>query len=202
MFATLDPKLRAITLPSRRRILLADTVGFVRDLPHTLVTAFRATLEEVERAEVLLHVRDASSHNLEQQKEDVEKVLAELEVKDAPRIEVLNKADLLTPAEASVLVERGEGLLVSSLKQTGLDALLLKIEESLTKDPIEEAWFQLPQSEGRTLAALEGGSTVLASKYEGNVVRLHVAGPSSLFGRYRRYRLKNAPEAEHASAPA
>jgi len=91
MFATLDPKLRAIELPSRRKILLSDTVGFIRNLPHTLVTAFRATLEEVAQAEVLLHVRDANSTYGEEQKTQVEKVLGELECLDKPRIEVLNK---------------------------------------------------------------------------------------------------------------
>lgn len=81
MFATLDPKLRQLQLPSRRKILLSDTVGFIRNLPHTLVTSFRATLEEVERAEVLLHVRDASSVMCAEQKLQVEKVLGELEAK-------------------------------------------------------------------------------------------------------------------------
>ena len=80
MFATLDPKLRAIELPSRRRVLLSDTVGFIRNLPHTLVTSFRATLEEVAQAEVLLHVRDAASTYGEEQKAQVEKVLGELEM--------------------------------------------------------------------------------------------------------------------------
>ena len=78
MFATLDPKLRVLSLPSRRRVLLSDTVGFIRNLPHTLVTSFRATLEEVEQAEVLLHVRDAASTYGEEQKAQVEKVLVEL----------------------------------------------------------------------------------------------------------------------------
>jgi GTP-binding protein HflX len=73
MFSTLDPKLRALVLPSRRKILLSDTVGFIRSLPHTLITSFRATLEEVEKAEVLLHVQDSSSAEREQQKAEVEK---------------------------------------------------------------------------------------------------------------------------------
>ena len=85
MFATLDPKLKLLQLPSRRKVLLSDTVGFIRNLPHTLVTSFRATLEEVERAELLLHVRDASSPMLEEQKVQVEKVLAELDVAEKPR---------------------------------------------------------------------------------------------------------------------
>jgi GTP-binding protein HflX len=99
MFATLDPKLRAIELPSRRKVLLSDTVGFIRNLPHTLVTSFRATLEEVAQAEVLLHVRDASSPYGEEQKSQVEKVLGELDSLAKPRIEVLNKIDRLNLEE-------------------------------------------------------------------------------------------------------
>src|SRR5206468_9404062 len=106
MFATLDPKLRQLQLPSRRKILLSDTVGFIRNLPHTLVTSFRATLEEVERAEILLHVRDASSPMVEEQKEQVEKVLGELDVHGKPVIEVLNKVDLLPPEERERLAGR------------------------------------------------------------------------------------------------
>ncbi len=103
MFATLDPKLRAIELPSRRRILLSDTVGFIRNLPHTLVTSFRATLEEVAQAEVLLHIRDASSTYGAEQKAQVEKVLGELGSLSKPRIEVLNKIDLLPEDERVAL---------------------------------------------------------------------------------------------------
>ena len=107
MFATLDPKLRAIVLPSRRKILLSDTVGFIRDLPHTLITSFRATLEEVEKAEVLLHVEDASSPLREQQMVEVEKVLGELGVLGKPRISVWNKIDLLPPEQRDVSAWRG-----------------------------------------------------------------------------------------------
>src|ERR1700744_4296077 len=95
MFATLDPKLRQLQVASRRKILLFDTVGFIRSLPHPLVTSFRATLEEVQRAELLLHVRDASSPMVDEQKAQVEKVLAELDVSKKPVIEVLNKIDLI-----------------------------------------------------------------------------------------------------------
>ena len=106
MFATLDPKLRGLVLPSRRKILLSDTVGFIRDLPHTLITSFRATLEEVQKAEILLHVQDCSSPLRERQAEEVEKVLGELNVLDKPRIAVWNKIDLLPKVERSFLLGR------------------------------------------------------------------------------------------------
>ena len=93
MFATLDPTLRSITLPSRRQALLSDTVGFIRNLPHTLISAFRATLEEVQRAALILHVADASSPTAAEQMQQVEAVLRELESERTPRLLVVNKID-------------------------------------------------------------------------------------------------------------
>jgi len=95
MFATLDPTIRAVTLPSKRKVLLSDTVGFIRKLPHTLVSAFRATLEEVQRASLILHVSDASSRLSAEQDAQVEIVLKELEAEKKPRLRVMNKVDLL-----------------------------------------------------------------------------------------------------------
>ncbi len=120
MFATLDSKLRQLQLPSRRKILLSDTVGFIRNLPHTLITSFRATLEEVERAEILLHVQDAASPIREEQRAQVEAVLAELAVQAKPVIQVLNKVDLLPPQELDHLSRDRETIPVSSLQHTGL----------------------------------------------------------------------------------
>src|SRR6266513_2767432 len=97
MFATLDPTIRGVTLPSKRKILLSDTVGFIRHLPHALVTAFRATLEEVQRAALIVHVSDVTSSNLREQDAQVEAVLTELETQTKPRLHVLNKIDLLSP---------------------------------------------------------------------------------------------------------
>ena len=159
MFATLDPKLRAIELPSRRKVLLSDTVGFIRNLPHTLVTSFRATLEEVEQAEVLLHVRDASSSYGEEQKAQVEKVLGELEALKKPRIEVLNKVDLLGAHEREGLKARGE-VLVSARTGEGMEALLAAMDGALHSDPVIDAELRVPQQEGGVLAAIEAGMVV------------------------------------------
>lgn len=195
MFATLDPKLRAIELPSRRKVLLSDTVGFIRNLPHTLVTSFRATLEEVSQAEVLLHVRDAASTYGDEQKSQVEKVLGELETLAKPRIEVLNKIDLLGEAERRVLRERsaarGEAA-VSALTGEGIDELLAAIDAALHSDPVVEAELRVPQHEGAVLAAIEAGMVIHAREYEGNLVRLSVSGPASLVGRLRRFRVRGA----------
>jgi len=197
MFATLDPKLRAIELPSRRKVLLSDTVGFIRNLPHTLVTSFRATLEEVAEAEVLLHVRDAASTYGEEQKAQVERVLGDLQSLGKPRIEVLNKIDLLDDHERQGLHERSEAgsgsgteVALSARTGEGLDALLQAIDRALHSDPLIEAELRVPQQEGAVLAAIEAGMNVRSREYEGNVVRLAVSGPASLMGRLRRYRMR------------
>jgi GTPase len=190
MFATLDPKLKQLTLPSRRKILLSDTVGFIRNLPHTLVTSFRATLEEVERAEVLLHVRDASSSMVDEQKAQVELVLAELDVAKKPVIEVLNKIDLVTDANAMPMGSPGS-VAVSGLKKLGLEHLLAAIDAALVVDPVVEAKFRIPQSEGAVLAALEAGAVLSEKSFEGNLAHVTARGPESLLGRYRRFRARS-----------
>jgi GTP-binding protein HflX len=188
MFATLDPKLRQLQLPSRRKILLSDTVGFIRNLPHTLVTSFRATLEEVERAEILIHVQDASNPMREEQKTQVEKVLAELQVSTKRVIQVLNKIDLVPRQELAHVSSDREAIPVSALQHTGLDQLLIAIDAALVIDPLVESSFRLPQSEGAILAALEGGAVIKEKRFEGNLVFLRVRGPASLLDRYRRFR--------------
>jgi GTP-binding protein HflX len=209
MFATLDPKLRAIELPSRRKVLLSDTVGFIRNLPHTLVTSFRATLEEVGQAEVLLHVRDAASAYGEEQKAQVEKVLGELDSLAKPRIEVLNKIDLLVAHEHDGMLERalksesGAGqsgaaveVAVSAETGEGIEALLAAIDRALFSDPVVEAELCVPQHEGGVLAAIDAGMVVHSRAYEGEEVRLRVSGPSSLMGRLRKYRVREDQQEE------
>jgi GTP-binding protein HflX len=194
MFATLDPKLRAIELPSRRKVLLSDTVGFIRNLPHTLVTSFRATLEEVAQAEVLLHVRDAASTYGEEQKSQVEKVLGELEALGKPRIEVLNKIDLVGEHERAGFLARSQSggeIAVSARTGEGMEALLKALDAALYSDPVIEAELRVPQQEGSALAAIEAGMVVHSREYEGNLVRLKVSGPASLMGRLRKFRLRD-----------
>jgi GTP-binding protein HflX len=191
MFATLDPKLRQLQLPSRRKILLSDTVGFIRNLPHTLVTSFRATLEEVERAEVLIHVQDAANPVREEQKLQVEKVLAELAVTTKRVIQVLNKVDLVPAEERAHLSSDRDAIAVSSVQRTGLEELLVAIDAALVADPLIEGSFRLPQSEGAILASLEGGAVIEEKRFEGNLVFLRVRGPASLLDRYRRFREKH-----------
>jgi GTPase len=185
MFATLDPKLRALTLPSRRTILLSDTVGFIRNLPHTLITSFRATLEEVQKAEVLLHVQDVASNSRYEHKAEVEKVLKELGVDDKPRIEVLNKVDLLPDSERPI--PGRADIAISAKTGVGFDDLLQRIDAALLIDPIVRRQLLVPQDEGGVLAALDAGGIVHKREFVEQNVRLEVSGPASLLGRYRRF---------------
>jgi GTP-binding protein HflX len=199
LFATLDPKLRAIALPSRRRVLLSDTVGFIRDLPHTLVTSFRATLEEVERAEILLHVRNAASESSDDQKAEVEKVLAELDAKQTRRIEVWNKIDLLPEHEREGLLSREDIIAVSALEGIGLERLLDRIDGELTADPLVDDVFAIPQSEGRVLSTLQAGAIILNQRFADETAYLAVRGPQSLIDRYRRYRAHGEKKTSRAA---
>jgi GTPase len=184
LFATLDPKLHLLTLPSRRRVLLSDTVGFIRALPPTLVNAFRATLEEVQMAEVLIHVTDASSPAVDVHRQEVEKILRELEVDKKPRIEVMNKIDLLPEGEAA----NGKDILaVSAHAKTGLKALLAALDKALESDPLEDREMVVAQSEGGVLAALDAGAMILDRTFQGEQAHLRVRGPASLLGKYRKY---------------
>jgi GTP-binding protein HflX len=190
MFATLDPKLRQLTLPSRRKVLLSDTVGFLRNLPHALVTSFRATLEEVERAELLLHVSDAASPTLEEQRAQVEAVLAELGVGKKPVLQVWNKVDLLpegTVFPAGVIA-------VSGMTGEGLEHLLGAIDAALTRDPLEEREFRIPQAEGQVIAGLERGATIVRQRFEGNLIFLTAVGPKSLLERYGKFATRQTGE--------
>ncbi len=182
LFATLDPTMRARQLPSGRRIILSDTVGFITDLPTTLVAAFRATLEEVVEADLLLHVRDLADPACETQREDVLRVLDELGIDEADRerrlVEVWNKIDRLAPdARAARLAEaarRPDVVVISALTGEGLEQLLATIDARLAaREPLVE--LTLPYSEGRLLAWLHAHGHVLAREEREDGVHLRVA---------------------------
>jgi GTP-binding protein HflX len=188
MFATLDPTVRALRLPSNRRVLLSDTVGFIRDLPKGLMTAFRATLEEVREAALLLHVSDVSNPHHAELDAEVEKILAELGVQDRPRLRVFNKIDLLTEEQRAPLVHpytMGAGIdgrpaLVSALTGEGLDELLRRIDAALPGDPVIRLEVRLPLTDGRTLALVHALGRVLRSAVEDAHMRLEAELPVSV----------------------
>lgn len=168
LFATLDPTMRELSLPKGRRIILSDTVGFISDLPTTLVAAFRATLEEVLEADVILHVRDISHMEAQAQKADVDHVLAELGLAEDRRagvIEVWNKADLLPPearlAASQQSARQEAAVLVSALTGEGLDELLSRIEARLAEAARLFA-LTLPPGDGAGLAWCYANAEVLA----------------------------------------
>jgi GTP-binding protein HflX len=133
LFATLDPTTRRIRLKNGGHALFTDTVGFIQKLPHSLVAAFRATMEEITLADCILHVRDASSPFFKEQKETVLSTLAELRAGAVPVIEVLNKSDLLEDARrAALLRENPQALIVSALNGDGLDICMERIETVLS----------------------------------------------------------------------
>ena len=187
MFATLDPTLRHIVLPSKREVLLSDTVGFIRNLPHTLVSAFRATLEEVQRASLLLHVSDVTSPTAGEQQAQVEEVLRELESQDKPRIYVMNKVDLLSGKKRESLRDTDSVMHVSAAKGTGLDKLLELIDGKIIEDPLRSVRLRVPQSEGKSLAALDAKSIVFSREYRDGYVELEVQAPESLLRKMKSF---------------
>jgi GTP-binding protein HflX len=187
MFATLDPTIRAVTLPSRRSALLSDTVGFIRNLPHALVTAFRATLEEVQRAALILHVSDVTSPSLAEQDAQVDQVLHELGVQDKPRLHVMNKTDLLPADKRSGLRDSPELVHVSASEGTGLDELLRRIDAAITLDPVSRVRLRVPQEEGKVLSLLDARARVLSRRYHDGLVEIEAEAPESLLRRMQRF---------------
>jgi len=191
MFATLDPTIRGITLPSKRKVLLSDTVGFIRNLPTTLVSAFRATLEEVQRAALLLHVADVTSLSGHEQQQQVEAVLKDLHVLDRPRIRVMNKLDLLPEAQRRALANTPATVYISAAKSAGLDGLLQAIDARLEIDALQHLRIRVPQSEGKLLAQIEARAHVLKRSYRDSKVQMELEAPESLARVLREYVLKS-----------
>jgi GTPase len=187
MFATLDPTLRGAELPSKRRVLFSDTVGFIRHLPHTLVSAFRATLEEVQRATLILQVSDASSPISAEQDAQVESVLKELEADKKPRLHVMNKIDLLLPKQRESLRDDSETVHVSAAKGIGLTTLFDHIDSMLEEDKPSRVRLRIPQKEGKTLALLEARARIFSRRYRGGLVELEADAPASLLRRMREW---------------
>jgi GTP-binding protein HflX len=197
MFATLDPTVRHVTLPSRRRVLLSDTVGFIRNLPTTLVKAFRATLEEVVEAELLLHVVDASSAVAAEHTAHVLATLAEIGAAQTPQLLVLNKSDLIPgEADAARLARRiladpehqpAGAVAISARTGEGFDKLLAKIDDTLPLDPVSPCKFRFLVSDGAPLHLLHEFARITATRYRGNFCYVQALVPESLRRRLSKY---------------
>ena len=187
LFATLDPTIRAVQLPSRRKVLLSDTVGFIRNLPHTLVTSFRATLEEVQRASLLLEVSDVTSPVAAEQDAQVEKVLRELDAQAKPRLRVVNKVDLLPAGQRDALEDDARTVHVSAIKGIGISTLLERIDGMLQEDALSRVRLRVPQREGKALALLEGSARVFSRQYRDGFVDLEAQVPESVLRKVRPF---------------
>jgi GTP-binding protein HflX len=185
LFATLDPTMRGVKLPRGSRIILSDTVGFIADLPTELVAAFRATLEEVLEADVIVHVRDAAHDETAAQKADVLKVLAELGVPpDRPLLEVLNKIDLLEPDQRRALLARqGETIAVSALTAEGVAALLEAFETAVTRGNITLS-LKLDAADGSALAFAYRHAQVLERRDRAGKISLSLRIHPDELGRF------------------
>ena len=192
MFATLDPTVRPLSLPSRRRVLLSDTVGFIRSLPTTLVQAFRATLEEVKEAALVLHVVDVSAPAAAENVAHVLQVLGEIDAAKIPQILVMNKVDRVEGAAADTdavrrrLLSGSPGhaderaVAISALTGEGIDALLRAIDEILPLDPIVKTSLHLAPGDGATLAMLHEFGRVISVQYSESGAEVEAEIPQSL----------------------
>jgi GTP-binding protein HflX len=198
LFATLDPTIRALSLPSGRRVLLSDTVGFIRSLPTTLVQAFRATLEEVTEAALLLHVVDASSAQASKQVAHVANVLAEIGAGGTPQVLVLNKMDRVSKGgeEAEAIRQRVAGeeakgpsaaVAVSALTGEGMAGVLAAIDKTLPFDLVSRARFRFPVSEAGKVHVLHELGRVIAERYDGDSCEVDAEVSESLRRRLERF---------------
>jgi GTP-binding protein HflX len=191
LFATLDPTMRRLDLPSGRKAILSDTVGFISDLPTHLVAAFRATLEEVTEADIVIHVRDAHHPDSDAQREDVLAVLGDLgltAVVEDGLIEVMNKIDLMDPATRASLVNQAErnteAVALSAVTGEGCGGLLRLIERRLEAG-VRSVRLDVPLSDGRTLAWIYAHGEVLGRRDDGEAAHLSVRLSDADLGRLR-----------------
>jgi GTP-binding protein HflX len=190
LFATLDPLTRDVELDENYRVLLTDTVGFIRKLPHDLVASFRATLEEAQDADLLLHVIDASHPAWEEQRGVVEQVLAELGLAEKPVLHVFNKIDRLSH-DSLVALQQGvrellpNSVFVSALAEDGLEPLRRALLAAVRQlRPVSEV--RLPLSDGRMLAELHRAGEVLEQRSDGHELVVRARVDEATLGKLRR----------------
>ena len=189
LFMTLDPLIRKADFGPGREVLVVDTVGFIQKLPHALVAAFRATLEELTEADLLLHVIDASAEDMEEREAAVESVLREIGAADHPRLPVLNKADLVPPARAAGLrAARPDAVLVSASTGRGLDELAAALSRHLALAP-QRVRLRFPSRDARAIAGVYAAGRVVAHEVRGDEVTLEAEIPERLLERYREHLL-------------
>jgi GTPase len=204
MFATLDPTVRQLTLPSNRRILVSDTVGFISNLPTTLVKAFRATLEEVTEAALLLHVIDVTSPHAAHHTAHVTRVLSDIGATQTRQVLVLNKMDLLEGGELDADTTRAQVLGsssgdtpsvgISAKTGEGIERLLHHVDRLLPIDPVSRATFRIPHSDGASLHLVHEYARVIEKRYREEYSEIVAEAPESVKKRLSRYLSGSGPE--------
>ena len=196
LFATLDPTTRRVNLPSGRQVLLTDTVGFIQKLPTSLIAAFRATLEEVTKADLLLHVVDVSHPNVLEHIEAVEDTLAEIDTPDVSKLLVLNKIDRLSGGLTEIdttirnaVSNYDNQLQITALKRQGIDELLKAIEETLSQEHLSIELL-IPYDRGDLTSQLFEEATVELHEHKENGVLLTVQLPRTLWERFKNYQVE------------
>ncbi|MEA4920695.1 MAG: GTPase HflX [Clostridiaceae bacterium] len=183
LFDTLDPTTRAMEMPDGRVILISDTVGFIRNLPHNLVDAFRATLEELTYADILVHVIDASDDQWQMQEQVVDKLIRELGASDTPKITVFNKVD---KRPQSILPRETAAIYCSALKELGLEGIVNRINDILS-DGTRKVSFVLPYSAGAVLDTLYREANVLRAEYTDAGIEVEAICDKKAMGKIRDY---------------
>ena len=187
LFSTLDPTVRRLHLPGGETVLLSDTVGFVRRLPHQLVEAFRSTLEEVVDADLLLHVVDAGAHDAEARIDAVDAVLREIDADKVPRLVACNKIDRAEPDAVKVLLAAHPGsVAISAASGEGIPALLAAIGDRL-RALAAVAEFVVPYERGDVLAALHRAGEVLVEVHDASGTRVRARIPQAVAGRFAEF---------------
>jgi GTP-binding protein HflX len=191
LFATLDPATRKVELPSGSTVLITDTVGFIRKLPHHLVASFRATLEEASEADVLLHVIDGAHPRWEEQKAVVEEVLSDLDLGEVPVALVFNKVDKLTHDEEHALRQRTRAIYpepavyTSTVEENGLAELVELLEDQI-RSQRPEVQLLIPAADGETLATVYREGEVLSQEEHGTTIDIRARLPQPTLGRLRQ----------------
>lgn len=191
LFATLDPATRAVELDGGTRVLVTDTVGFIRKLPHDLVASFRASLEEADQADLLAHIIDASHPGWEEHKQVVDEVLGDLELDEQPVVLVFNKADRLTHDEERALRDRcraeygQEIVIASAIEPGGLDELRERLRHELWSQR-PEVHVRIPAADGEALAALYREGEVLSREQHETTIDVHARLSRPALGRLRQ----------------
>jgi GTP-binding protein HflX len=188
LFATLDPTTRSFLLPNKQRVLLTDTVGFLRKLPHTLIESFKATLEEVSEADLLIHIVDLSHSRVDEQMEAVDAVIKELDAFGKQTLIVFNKIDNLTDRElAETYVKRFPGsVAISARTGEGVDKLIQALQQALSSWRLRSR-FRIPANETALIAEIHRVGHVLELKYEGDWALIVTHVPPNLAQKLERF---------------